>query len=426
MLLLLLHLDLGPPDHYSVDCLADGTNVLRHGATDAILSAQPDIGIPTLVDGQPVYNATVGYVADSARALVENGVTIIGVDGGAMPEHVRAICQAIEGIEVGRPEIKVKKQKEHVAEEESRENAPSAFRENLDKKFLVTVELDIPRGLDMSSVIEGAEYLKVHGIDAVNITDGARARLRMSSITISHLVQKQTGMECMTHMACRDRNMVGLQAELLGGHALGIRNVLAITGDPAHIGDYPYATSVYDVDAIGLIRAVRRMNEGLDLMGNPVGERTNFLIACACNPLADDLDRELARLERKVAEGAHVAFTQPVFETEVLETLFARTAHLPVKIMLGVIPLRSAKHAEFLHHEVPGMNIPDWIQKRMRSAENPSSEGVDIAVEFLEKVRGSYSDRIAGIYLMPPFKRYDMAVEILERVGIHNDVPVAP
>jgi homocysteine S-methyltransferase len=167
------------------------------------------------------------------------------------------------------------------------------------------------------------------------------------------------------------------------------------------------------------------MNQGLDLMGNPVGERTNFLIACACNPLADDLERELVRLERKVAEGAHVAFTQPVFETEVLETLFARIEHLPVKIMLGVIPLRSAKHAEFLHHEVPGMNIPDWIQNRMRSAENPSSEGVDIAVEFLEKVRSSFSDRIAGIYLMPPFKRYDLAVEIIERVGIHNDVPFA-
>jgi homocysteine S-methyltransferase len=322
---------------------------------------------------------------------------------------------------IGRPEIKVKKQKESLPEEERKETAPSAFRENLDRRPLVTVELDIPRGLDMSSVFEGAEYLKRHGIDAVNITDGARARLRMSSITISYLIQQRTGMECMTHLACRDRNMVGLQAELLGAHALGVRNILAITGDPAHIGDYPYATSVYDVDAIGLIRAVNRMNNGLDLMGNPVGEQTNFLIACACNPLAGDIDREIARLERKAAEGAHVAFTQPVFEIEALVNLFARTRHIPIKIMLGIIPLRSAKHAEFLHHEVPGMNIPEWIQHRMATAENPATEGVTIAVEFLEQVR-EYQDRIAGIYLMPPFKRYDMAVEILERVGFHNEV----
>jgi homocysteine S-methyltransferase len=386
-----------------------------YGATDAILAAQPDVGIPTLVDGHPTYNATIDYVASSARALVDSGVTIIGVDGGAMPEHVRAIKEAIADACVGRPEIRVKKVKENEVEE-PRRTAPSAFRENLGRKPLVTVELDIPRGLDMSSVFEGAEYLKRHGIDAVNITDGARARLRMSSITISHLVQQRTGMECITHLACRDRNMVGLQAELLGAHALGIRNVLAITGDPAHIGDYPYATSVYDVDAIGLIRAVHRMNEGLDLMGNEVGEHTNFLIACACNPVADDMDREVMRLERKAAEGAHVAFTQPVFEMDALQEFFRRIEHIPITIMLGVIPLRTAKHAEFLHHEVPGMNIPDWIQKRMRMAENPSAEGVTIAVEFMEQAR-AYQDRIAGIYLMPPFKRYDMAVEILERVG---------
>jgi homocysteine S-methyltransferase len=394
-----------------------------HGATDAILSAQPDIGIPTLVDGHPIYNATIDYVASSARTLVQNGVTIIGVDGGGMPEHVRAIRDAIADMEVGRPEIKVKKAKEEV-EEETRRAEPSAFGTNLGRKPLITVELDIPRGLDMSSVFEGADYLKRHGIDAVNITDGARARLRMSSITISHMIQQQTGMECLTHMACRDRNMVGLQAELLGAHALGIRNVLAITGDPAHIGDYPYATSVYDVDAIGLIRAVHRMNEGLDLMGNPVGEQTNFLIACACNPVADDMDREVSRLERKAAEGAHVAFTQPVFELDALENFFSRIEHIQIPIMLGIIPLRTAKHAEFLHHEVPGMNIPDWIQKRMRTAENPSAEGVTIAVELLEQVRSNQNqNRLAGIYLMPPFKRYDMAVEILERVGFNTVVP---
>ncbi|MBS1912481.1 MAG: bifunctional homocysteine S-methyltransferase/methylenetetrahydrofolate reductase [Bacteroidetes bacterium] len=392
-----------------------------HGATGAILSAQPDIGIPTLVDGHPVYNATLEYVANSARVLVENGVTIIGMDGGAMPEHVRAISVAIAETPVGIPVLKAKKQRDAALDQPQPESQPSTFQRNLGRKFLVTVELDIPRGLDMSEVYEGAEYLGRHGIDAVNISDGARARLRMNSITISHLIRERTGMECITHMACRDRNMVGLQSELLGAHVLGVRNILAVTGDPAHIGDYPYATSVYDVDAIGLIRALHRMNEGSDLMGNPVGERTNFLIACACNPVADDLDREIGRLERKVAEGANVAFTQPVFEAAALATFLERTAHLAIPIMLGIIPLRSALHAEFLHHEVPGMKIPEHIQQRMRAAHDSLAEGIAVAVEFLESIQ-AMRDRIAGIYVMPPRKKNEMIVEILERAGLRSGV----
>jgi len=391
------------------------------GAADTILSAQPDIGIPTLVDGQAVYNATVEYVASSARALVESGVTIIGVDGGGMPEHVAAISSAIAGIEVGHPQIKVKEQRSEDNVEPPAETSPSRFHANLGKKFLVTAELDVPRGVNITELFEGAAYLKRHGIDAVNISDGARARLRMNSITISHLIEQRTGMECITHLACRDRNMVGLQSELLGAHALGVRNILAITGDPAHIGDYPYATSVYDVDAIGLIRALKRMNEGLDLMGNPVGERTNFLIACACNPVADDMEREIFRLERKVAEGAQVAFTQPVFEAEALRRFLDGTQHIPIPIMLGIIPLRSARHAEFLHHEIPGMKIPEHIQRRMRDAANVSSEGVAIAVDFLESIL-EMRQRIAGIYVMPPMKKNEMIVEILERSGLHREV----
>ncbi len=395
-----------------------------YGGSRAILSAQPDIGIPTLVDGQPVYNATIEYVAGSARALVENGVTIIGADGGAMPEHVEAISRAVAGMQVGSPEPKTRKRKESAGEELRRDPVVSRFAEKLGKKFLVTVELDIPRGLDMAHLYEGAEYLHRHGIDAVNISDGARARLRMSSITISHLIQQRTGMECMTHLSCRDRNMVGLQSELLGAHALGIRNLLAVTGDPAHIGDYPYATSVYDVDAVGLIRTLSRMNDGLDLMGNPVGERTSFLISCACNPVADDMAREISRLERKAAEGARVAFTQPVFRADTLREFLDRTSHIPISIMVGIIPLRSATHAEFLHHELPGMKIPDEIQRRMRTAENAMAEGVSISVEFLEIIH-TMRDRLAGVYIMPPGKRFDMIIEILERSGLMSQAEMS-
>jgi methionine synthase / methylenetetrahydrofolate reductase(NADPH) len=386
------------------------------------ISAQPDIGIPTLVEGRAIYNATPEYVAESARRLVEAGVSIIGASGGATPEHTKAIHTAIQGAKIGEiklPEIKVKPEQRNGHAHEER---LSQFKRSLGKKFLTTVELDIPRGLDMSSVIEGAEYLAKAGLDAVNISDGARARLRMSSITISKIVQERCGIEAITHIACRDRNMVGLQSELLGAEAMGVKNMLAVTGDPAQIGDYPYATSVYDIDSIGLIRALKSMNGGCDLMGNPVSggdhDCTHFMISCAANPVSDDMERELGRLERKIREGAEVIFTQPVFELDTLERFVSaiKSFRGDTKLMLGILPLRSVRHAEFLHYEVPGMTIPQWIHDRLAthaSVEAQSEEGIRICVEFLKNAK----PMIDGVYLMPPFKKYHMAVEILDQVG---------
>lgn len=386
------------------------------------LSAQPDIGIPTLVDGHAIYHATPEYLGESAKRLVEAGVSIIGACGGARPEHTRAIREAISGISAGE----IKGQKVTVKAEQHHgkaiEEKYSQFKRNLGKKFLTTVELDVPRGLDMSSVTQGASFLAKAGIDAVNISDGARARLRMSSLTLGHIVQTECDIETITHLACRDRNMVGLQSELLGADALGVRNILCVTGDPAQIGDYPYATSVYDIDSIGLIRAVKSMNEGCDLMGNPIsgGEIncTHFLIACGCNPIADDMEREASRLERKIAEGCEVIFTQPLFELKVLEKFLEaiRPFQGNTKIMLGILPLRSKRHAEFLHYEVPGMSIPDWIHERIAkrtTVEAQSAEGVALCVEFLKEAKSL----IDGAYLMPPFKRYQMAVDIMEKIG---------
>lgn len=297
---------------------------------------------------------------------------------------------------------------------------PTSFGAKLGTKLVTTVELDVPRGLDMSSVIEGARYLREHGIDAVNISDGARARLRMSPIAISKLVQDATGAECITHLACRDRNMVALQAELIGAHEMGVRNILAVTGDPTHIGDYPSATSVYDVDSIGLVRALGRMNRGRDLMDNPLGRPTGFTIACAVNPAADDLEREIDRLAMKAEQGAHVAFSQPVFDPELLATFRERTASIDIRFMLGIIPLRTIRHAEFLHYEVPGMTIPAWVRERMAAAgddtERATDVGIEIAVEFLRTALGT----IDGIYLMPPFKKYDIAVRILNAISHHE------
>jgi len=393
-------------------------SIIRNVHKDGVvLSAQPAAGIPTLLDGRSIYHTTPEYLAQYARELVEAGVTLIGACCGSTPAHIKAIAQAIKGLKVGRVEPKPATRPSVVVKTEPKAvyfvEPPrrSRFARNIGKKFLTTVELDIPRGLDLSVVLEGSQYLHERGIDAINITDGARARLRMSSIAISVLIQQKVGIEPMTHLATRDRNMIGLQAELLGAHALGLRNILCITGDPAMIGDYPQATSVFDVDAIGLIRAVASMNRGSDLMGNPIGEPTWFLIACAANPAAEDLDKEIEKVEKKAEAGTHIFFTQPLYEMRTLETFIKRTAHLNIPIMLGLLPLRSYKHADFLHNEVPGIVIPEKIREELRHAgDKGAGVGIRLAKEFLREAKSL----VQGAYMMPPFQKYQLVDELLE------------
>ncbi|CUS78405.1 bifunctional homocysteine S-methyltransferase/methylenetetrahydrofolate reductase [Candidatus Kryptonium thompsonii] len=390
---------------------------------DVILSAQPAAGIPTLVDGRSVYHASPEYLATYAKQLVEAGVKIIGACCGSTPSHIKVIANAVKDLRLKRPEvnIRIKEQKHEKIEppKESKveiitaEDKKSNFAKNIGKKFLTTVELDIPRGLDMSSVIEGAKYLKENGIDAVNITDGARARFRMDPVAISHLVETKVGIETITHIACRDRNLIGLQGLLLGAWALGIKNILAITGDPTKIGDFPHATTVADVDSIGLIKILKNMNHGLDAVGNTIGEPTNFLIACAANPTAQNLDYEISRLEKKVEAGAQIVFTQPLYEMRTLELFIKKIEHLKIPIMLGILPLRSYKHAEFLHNEVPGINIPDWVREKLYLAHDDAGKvGVEISAQFLKEAK----HLVQGAYLLPPFKKYHIAVEILQKI----------
>jgi homocysteine S-methyltransferase len=390
---------------------------------DVILSAQPAAGIPTLVDGRSVYHASPEYLATYAKQLVEAGVKIIGACCGSTPSHIKAIASAVKDLKLkkGQSEIKIKKEEKQTqinSTSDERisvviEDKSSNFAKKIGKKFLTTVELDIPRGLDMSSVIEGARYLKENGIDAVNITDGARARFRMDPVTISHLVQSSVGIETITHIACRDRNLIGLQGLLLGAWALGIKNILAITGDPTKIGDFPNATTVLDVDSIGLIRILKNMNHGLDAVGNTIGEPTHFLIACAVNPTAQNLDYEVSRLEKKVEAGAQIVFTQPLYEMKTLELFIKKIEHLKIPVMLGILPLRSYKHAEFLHNEVPGINIPDWVREKLFLARDDAGKvGVEISAQFLKEAR----HLVSGAYLLPPFKKYHLAVEILQKI----------
>lgn len=381
-----------------------------------VLVAQPAAGIPTLMDGRSIYHTTPQYLADYAKELVGSGVTIIGACCGSTPAHVRAIAEAVRGMAVGRPAPAAPPRPAiDVRTEPDRKYTPgdtrwSKFARNAGKKLLTSVELDIPRGTDISAVLEGAQFCYERRIDAVNITEGARARLRMSSIAISALIEQRVGIETMTHRTARDHNLIGVQAELLGAHALGLRNILCVTGDPAGIGDYPHATSVYDVDSVGMIRALNAMNNGTDVMGNPIGTPTSFFIACAANPSADDMDREVAKLERKAEAGADIFFTQPVFEMKTLERFLKRIDHLRTGVMLGIIPLRSYKHADFLHNEVPGMRIPDAIREAMRSAgDSAAKTGVRISMDFIREAKGA----VSGIYMMPPFQKYHVIDDLL-------------
>ncbi|MCS7066043.1 MAG: homocysteine S-methyltransferase family protein, partial [Fimbriimonadales bacterium] len=302
--------------------MLDIVRMMAH-ATDKPISAMPTPGLPQLVRGQVVYDIQPEYFGKYAARLVEAGVTIVGGCCGTTPEHIRAVARAVAGVKPRQvaggvttaPTIRPRERKP----EELPLAEPSRLSQLLGKERIITVELDLPRGLAVQKVIDNARLLKENGVHLIDISDGARARLRMNVMAISHLIQEQAGIEVMMHFACRDRNLLAIQSDLLGAHALGIRNVLAITGDPAQIGDYPTATSVFDVDAIGLVRILRRFNEGIDLAGNTIGMRANFTIAVAYNPLAPDLEVERERLLRKVEEGTHLVYTQPIFEMPLVE-----------------------------------------------------------------------------------------------------------
>jgi len=387
---------------------------------DLVLSAQPAAGIPTLVDGRSIYHATPEYLATYAKQLVEAGVTVIGACCGSTPLHIKAISEAVHAAKFGPKSVEPKKIRVAVEERkqedvERRGESRSEFSKKIGKRFIKTLELDIPRGLDISSVVDGAHFCKANGFDAVHITDGARARIRMSSIAISKIIQDETGIETITHLATRDRNMIGLQAELLGAHALGLRNILAITGDPAKIGDLPQSKSVFDVDSVGLIKILGNMNCGQDSVGNPNGRPTSFLIACAANPSSDSLDYEMEKLGRKVQSGAEVIITQPIYELSMFERFIKAAESLNTPIVVGVLPLRSHKHAEFLHHEIPGINIPEKVRDKMFLAGDRAAQvGIVISAEFLHEVKSA----VAGAYFLPPFKKYEVAVKVLEAAKI--------
>lgn len=382
-------------------------------ATNLPLSVMPTPGLPQYQRGEVAFEAQPDYFAQYGEQFARIGVNIIGGCCGTTPAHIRTVAERLRGVRP-RPRRAPAKVTKAIEPEQLPQAEPSQLAGKLGKKYVIAVELDLPRGLDVAKVLEGARSLKEHGADVIDISDGARARLRMNPIAISHLIQEQVGIEVMMHFACRDRNLLAIQADLLGAHALGIRNILAITGDPALIGDYPTATSVFDIDAIGLVRILRRFNDGVDLAGNSIGLRTAFTIAVAYNPLAYDQQVEDNRLKRKAGEGAHLIYTQPIFDVAVLERAGQAAQAVGLPLLVGVLPLRSARHAEFMHHEVPGVHIPDDIRKRLAELNDADARkyGIDVARDFARYAR----DITQGIYLMPPFGNHKVAEAVVEVV----------
>jgi 5,10-methylenetetrahydrofolate reductase len=380
------------------------------------VAAFPNPGLPQLVGGHIRFQRDVEHFAEYGVKLAEAGARLVGGCCGTTPAHVRALSRAlrdfrVEGNGARRPVAVV----EQAGRTEASAEPASEFAERLRTGFAVTVEVDLPRGNSIRRVVEAARRLKERGVHAIDISDGARARLRMHPVVAARIVQEEAGIEVVAHLSCRDRNIIGLQADLLGAAALGVKNILAVTGDPAQIGDYPEATSVFDTDSVGLVHVLSKMNRGEDLAGNPIGEPPGFLVGASFNPTAEELDQEVEKLRRKVEAGAHAFWTQPVFEIGALETALERIGDDGVCILLGLMPLRSARQAEFLHHEVPGIYIPKHVRQNL--AVLPPEEAPKYGVEVAQKLLVEAQPLVGGAYIMPPASAPDLAGDVLEAIS---------
>jgi homocysteine S-methyltransferase len=384
--------------------------------TDKPLSAQPNAGVPRNVEGRNIYLCSPEYMASYARKFVNAGVAFVGGCCGTTPEHTKAMKSSLRSTDIkgrtGGFQVMTERQREP-----NLAPAALALRSSLGRKlaageFVTLVEIVPPKGIDFRKELEGARYLKSAGIDAINIPDSPRASARMSNMALCILVQQQVGIETVLHFTCRDRNVLSMQSELLGAFSTGIHNLICITGDPPKLGNYPDATAVFDVDAIGLVNLVHNLNCGLDIGGNPIGAGTGFVIGVGANPGIINIDEEIRRFEYKVEAGADYAVTQPVFDIGLLETFLRRIEHCRIPVLAGIWPLVSVRNAEFMKNELR-VSVPDSIVERMSRAANAESaraEGIQIAREMLQQVHGL----VQGAQVAAPMGRYSAAIEVLE------------
>jgi homocysteine S-methyltransferase len=385
-------------------------------ATDCPIILQPSAGLPRLVDGRLLYMASPEYLGEFARQAFQLGVRAVGGDAGTTPAHTRTMRGALR-----QERAFIEGTSERSEPEAAHPEVPSAERSGFSRKlagggFAISVELVPPKGVSPDKLVEKAMHCKARGVDAINVPDGPRAMARMSALATSVIIQRQVGLEAIMHYACRDRNLLGIQSDLLGAAGLGLQNVLAITGDPPKLGPYPHATAVFDVDAIGLVNIIKQLNSGLDLGGSAIGVPTRFSVGVGANPVAVDMAREQTRFRYKVDAGAEWAMTQPIFDPDSLFQFLDFAVPLDIPILAGIWPLRSLRNAEFMANEVPGVKVPPSILERMArwpSAEDQLKEGIDIAREIIEKVRPS----VRGLQLSAPLGQVELLDSLLELPG---------
>jgi homocysteine S-methyltransferase len=387
--------------------------------TSLPLAAQPNAGMPRSVEGRNIYLCSPEYMASYTRKFVAAGVQLIGGCCGTTPDHIRAMKSALR-VREARGKTAISEAIHTGVAPSAPASIPIAERSRLGARiaageFVTMVEIVPPKGIDIRKEIEGAKFVKSVGVDAINIPDSPRASARMSNQALSLLMQQEVGIEAVLHYTCRDRNVLGIQSDLLGAAATGIRNLICITGDPPKMGNYPDATAVFDVDAIGLVNIVHNLNRGLDLGGNSIGAGTSFVIGVGANPGLPNLDEEIKRFEYKVQAGAEYVVTQPVFDLMLLENFLRRIEHCRIPVIAGIWPLVSARNAEFMKNELR-VSVPDEILNRMTKAASPEAareEGVAIAREMLAAVR----ERVQGAQISAPQGRYSSAVDVLEALG---------
>jgi methionine synthase / methylenetetrahydrofolate reductase(NADPH) len=415
-----------------VDVIGVNCSVGPHGVLEAVeklarvvtlpISAQPNAGLPREVGDRKIYMASPEYMASYARRMVEAGARFVGGCCGTTPDHIRAMVGFVQSVsprhafDMGTlpapaPAVAV-------------DPVPLAARSRLGAKlaegrFITTVEIVPPKGVNPGPMFEQVRQLKAAGVDAVNVPDGPRAQSRMGALLSALMIQREVGLEAVVHYACRDRNLLGMLSDLLGAAAAGIRNLLIITGDPPKMGPYPEATAVFDIDSIGLTNLVSRLNHGLDPGANPIGQPTKFVIGVGVNPAAPDIEREIKRFAYKVEAGAEYGITQPVFDLAQLDRFLERIEGFRIPIIAGIWPLVSLRNAEFLANEVPGVSVPDAVLARMRTAsaggkEEALAEGVRISREMLAAV----ADRVQGVQVSAPLGRVPVALEVLEAAPI--------
>jgi len=392
-------------------------------ATTLPIAAMPNAGMPRAVEGRNIYLCSPEYMASFARKAIAAGAQIVGGCCGTTPNHTRAMRSAMRAIDA---QTRVAEGGTRVAISTETPPAPLAQRSRIGAlvaqgTFITLVEIVSPRGIDCSKEIEGARLLAQWGVHAINVPDSPRASARMSAQSLCIQIQQHTGIETVLHYTCRDRNILSIQSDLLGASSIGLHNILCLTGDPPKLGNYPDATAVFDVDAIGLVNIVQRLNHGLDIGSNSIGASTNFTIGVAANPGVPDIEHELRRFQYKVEAGAEYAITQPVFDLRLLEEFMERIKGFRIPVIAGIWPLTSLRNAEFMKNDLR-VSMPEEIMLRMAQADTPDAarrEGIKIAQEMLEAVR----PMVEGVQVAAPFGRYSAAAEVISSVLPHAEAP---